>query len=401
VAGEQQAVFAGAAVALALVVIVAAVWLCPRPVPSPRQPQEAPRMTEGDGALRRVGIVEHGGRPAAVKAAEEVRRWCEEHGVAWADIDVWDADAPRRSAHDEAERAGQLDLVVTLGGDGTFLRGARVALAADAPVLGVDVGRVGFLTEVRVGDVEQALEAVHHGGAQVEERLTLTMRASRPLELPAEMESLLRYGRGPALPPPRLRPGLPKDVGWGVPLEITAVNDVVFEKLARDRQASVGVYLGDRLFASYSADAIIVASPTGSTAYSFSAGGPVLSPQLEGIVMTPVAPHMIFNRSLVVGADEVVSIRVLDRSGQVAVSVDGQLRGVMDPGDWVAVYAAPWRARLVRLHRSDFYGRLRDRFALADAPAAAADAGGAPIHYHLSTPPPADMRHLSLPPDED
>src|SRR3954470_216460 len=357
-------------------------------------------MNDGDGSLHRVGIVEHGGRPAAVKAAEVVRGWCDEHDVSWADIDVWDDDAPRRSAHEEAERAGHLDLVVTLGGDGTFLRGARIALAADTPVLGVDVGRVGFLTEVGVGQVEEAMEAVHHGGAQIEERLGLTMRASRPLELPHEMEGLLRYGRGPALPPPRTRPGMPEDVGWGVPLEITAVNDVVFEKLARDRQASLGVYLGDRLFASYSADAIIVARPTGSTAYSFSAGGPVLSPKVEGIVVTAVAPHMIFNRSLVLAADEIVSVRVLDRSGQVAVSVDGQLRGVLDPGDWVAVYAASWRARMVRLHRSDFYGRLRNRFALADAPAAAADAGNAPLRYHPAAPPPEDLRQLDLPENE-
>ncbi len=216
------------------------------------------------------------------------------------------------------------------------------------------------------------------------------MRASRPLEIPAEMESLLLYGRGPALPPPKPRPG-PQDGGEGVPLEITAVNDVVFEKLARDRQASLGVYLGDRLFASYSADALIVASPTGSTAYSFSAGGPVLSPRLAGLVLTPVAPHMIFNRSLVLAADEAVAVRVLERSGRVAVSVDGQLRGVLDPGDWVAVHAAAQRARLVRLHPSDFYGRLRTRFALSDAPAAVADGTGAPLVLRPDGPPPPDL----------
>src|SRR3954470_19720852 len=188
-------------------------------------------MSDGDGTLHRVGIVEHGGRPAAVKAAEVVRHWCDEHDVTWADIDVWDDDAPRRSAHEEAARAGHLDLVVTLGGDGTFLRGARIALAAAVPVLGIDVGRVGFLTEVGIGDVETALEAVHHGGAQVEERLTLTMRASRPLELPLGMESLLRYGRGPALPPPRPRLTPGADVGGGVSLDVVAVNDVGVGKL--------------------------------------------------------------------------------------------------------------------------------------------------------------------------
>jgi NAD+ kinase len=88
---------------------------------------------------------------------------------------------------------------------------------------------------------------------------------------------------------------------------------------------------------------------------------------------------------------------VLERSGQVAVSVDGQLRGVLDPGDWVAVYAAPWRARLVRLHASDFFGRLRDRFALSDAPAAVADGSNAPMEYRPPGPVPSDLRHLHLP----
>jgi NAD+ kinase len=107
---------------------------------------------------------------------------------------------------------------------------------------------------------------------------------------------------------------------------------------------------------------------------------------------------MIFNRSIVLGADEVVAVRVLERSGRVAVSVDGQLRGVLDPGDWVGVYAAPWRARLVRLRPSDFYGRLRDRFGLADAPAAVADSGDAPIVYRPDGPVPPDMAHLFVRP---
>jgi NAD+ kinase len=141
----------------------------------------------------------------------------------------------------------------------------------------------------------------------------------------------------------------------------------------------------------------VVSSPTGSTAYSFAAGGPVLSPRAEAIVFTPVAPHMIFDRSLVLAADEAVAVRVLKHSGQVAVSVDGQLRGVLDPGDWFAVYAGRRRARLVRLLPSDFLGRLRSRFGLADAAAAAAD-GSAPLEYRPDTPPPADIRHLYIAP---
>jgi NAD+ kinase len=156
------------------------------------------------------------------------------------------------------------------------------------------------------------------------------------------------------------------------------------------------VYIDEELFASYSADALIVSSPTGSTAYNFAAGGPVLSPRMRALVFTPVAPHMVFNRSLVLNADESVAIRVLEHSGRVVVSVDGQLRGVLDPNDWVGVYAAEARARLVRLRPSDFLGRLRDRFGLSDAAAAAAD-GEAPMVYRPDAPLPADLKNLYLP----
>ncbi|WP_055591476.1 NAD(+)/NADH kinase [Peterkaempfera griseoplana] len=353
--------------------------------------------------VRRVGVVVHGGREAAVAAARTVHRWCAERGIPSVDIDVWSAEHARRGSHEEAVAAGRPDLVVTLGGDGTFLRGARVAGACEAAVLGVDLGRVGFLTEVPADEVERALQAVHQGEALVEERMMLTLRASRPLETPSGMEALLRYGRGPALPPPGVRPGEPEDpadpagLDWGVPLDVTAVNDVVFEKLARDRQASLAVYIAGRLLASYSADAVIASTPTGSTAYSFAAGGPVVSPHMDAVLFTPVAPHMAFDRSLVAAPDEPVLVRVLPRSGQVAVSIDGQLRGVLDPGDWVAVYAALRRLRLIRLGPTDFYGRLRDRFQLADAPAAAAD-GPAPAFVRPTAPVPADLARLRITP---
>jgi NAD+ kinase len=255
-------------------------------------------------------------------------------------------------------------------------------MADGAPVLGVNVGRVGFLTEVEPADVQSTLEAFRDGRAAIEERLVLTLRASRPVEIPEQMQALLCYGRGPLLPPPPFR----QDAGQGLELDINAVNDVVFEKLARDRQASIAVEIDGTPFASYSADALIVASPTGSTAYNFAAGGPVVSPRTRAMVFTPVAPHMVFNRSVVVSADETVRLRVLRRSGQVAMSVDGQLRGVLDPGDWVSVYAAPRPVRLVRVHPVDFYARLRQRFALADAPAALVDSAPGPAGTPAPTP---------------
>lgn len=322
-----------------------------------------------------LGLVVHTGKARAVAAGQTVRQWAAEHDIRCTEIDVWSASKTdgRLTAAAEAARAGRPELVVTVGGDGTFLRGARVAAKIGAAILGVDVGRVGFLTETQVEAVPSALDAVLDGRFSVDERFMLTLCASRPLTIPPGIEALLRYGRGPTLPPPPVRDRHPVDPAAGVPLDILALNDVVFEKLARDRQASVAVFVNGKHFASYSADAVIVSTPTGSTAYSFAAGGPLLSPRMDGLVFTPVAPHMSFNRSLVLGAEERVAVQVLENSGQVAVSVDGALRGVLDPGDWISVHAGAPRSRLVRLDDVDFLGRVRTKLGLADATAAVAD----------------------------
>lgn len=347
-------------------------------------------------ALHRMGLVVHGGKARADDVASSIESWARRRNVETQRLDVWSPDTERRHAHDEAAAAGPLDLIVTVGGDGTFLRGIRIALAAHVPVLGVDVGRVGFLTEVEADDAIPAIEAFMLGKAVIERRLTLTLRANRPLSIPEGLKVLLRYGRGPALPPPPAHPSSPEEVGWGLGLDIAALNDVTFEKLSRDRQASLAVYIDGRRFVSYSADALVVSTPTGSTAYSFAAGGPVVSPRAEALVFTPVAAHMTFNRSLVLVADEPIGVIVLERSGQVLVSVDGQTRGVLDPGDWLAVHASPTRAQLVRLGEPDFFGRVRERFRVADAAAAEAD-GIAPPFYRPDLPVPPDLRHLYLP----
>jgi NAD+ kinase len=346
--------------------------------------------------IRRIGLVVHGGRPAAVAVGKRVREWAASRcSAGCVDIDVWseDPEQPRRNAMDEAAAAGYPDLVVTVGGDGTLLRGIRIAAPLDIPVLGINCGRVGFLTEVESEEITAALEAVNAGRTQIERRLMLTMRASRPLEIPAGAGALLNSGRGPLLPAPRVREGAVESPAWGVPLDVLALNDVVVEKLARDRQASVAVYVSSQLLGHYSADALIVASSTGSTAYSFAAGGPVVSPHVPSLVFTPVAPHMVFDRSLVLDARrERVTIKVLEHSGQAAVSVDGQLRGVLNPGDWVSVYAASHWARLIRLRETDFLQRVTDRFGLADAAAALAD-GTAPEMYAPADPLPDDLAH--------
>jgi NAD+ kinase len=344
-----------------------------------------------------VGLVIHPSRPEAAAAAEIAKRICAERDVRHVTVDVWSDERPCREL--VTGLLERMDLVLTIGGDGTLLRGLDVAVAAGAPVLGVNAGRLGFLTQFTTADLATVLAAAIGGNVMTVDRMLLTLRASRFPRVPADLDGLLRFGGGS---PSAHRPDEAADAGWGVPLPLTALNDVVLEKVGRDRQASLAVYISGRLFASYSADAVVIATSTGATAYSFAAGGPVLSPRLDAMVFTPVAPHMAFNRSIVVAPDEPIGVRVLDRSGPVAVVLDGRVQGVLDPGDWVAVFPAARRACLIVPEHEDFFGRLRERFSLADAPAAVADTDHAlPLLLRSRIPLPDDLLRLHLAPPEE
>jgi NAD+ kinase len=285
--------------------------------------------------LRRVGAVVHPARPAAYDLGKQLASWGAERGV------------ELRTLHDERGCLGQevpcvepeefaagLDLVVVLGGDGTLLRALGLVLEAEVPVLGVNVGRLGFLTEVEPDGLRSALEAVWAGRYQVERRTTLAVR----VHLDGHVIS-----------------------------EDVAVNDVVFEKAARERLAGLAVYLGKGLFTRYAADGIIVSTPTGSTAYSFSANGPIVSPRLEALLLTPIAPHMVFNRSLVLHPDEPIRLEVLAESPPVVESVDGRAVRELPPGALIEVCRGTHPALLVRIGPRDFYSLVRSKFRLADA----------------------------------
>ena len=291
-------------------------------------------------AVRRVGVVVHPGRPAALELAKELAGWAEEHGVELRGLTAECACFGEGvTCVEPAEFAPGLDLVVSLGGDGTLLRALGLVLTAEVPVLGVNAGRLGFLAEVESRDLADALDAVLTGRYQVERRTSLSAK-------------VLVDGRAVA--------------------EDLAINDVVLEKGVRERLAAVAVRLGDGgLFARYVADGVMVASPTGSTAYSFSAGGPIVSPRLDALLLTPIAPHMVFNRSLVLHPDEAVRLEVLP-DNPLIVAIDGRAVRELPPGSVVEVRRGRHDALLVRVGRADFYRLVRSKFRLADP--AAADA---------------------------
>jgi NAD+ kinase len=226
------------------------------------------------------------------------------------------------------ELATRADLVVSLGGDGTMLRAMRLAQSGGVPVLGVNLGRLGFLAELDVPELDAALCAVDEGRFTVEPRVAV------------------RAGFG----------GTTAD----------AFNDVALVRYPGERIGAVDVHVEGHRFVRYAADAVIVATPTGSTAYSFSAGGPIVSPRAEGLLVVPSAPHSAFNRALFLSRAEPLTLEVLPSSGRLAVEVDGRLAGTVGPGEIVQVDQSEQHGKVVRLGTTTFYQRVRRKLRLAD-----------------------------------
>ena len=220
---------------------------------------------------------------------------------------------------------GGTDLVVAIGGDGTILRTAR-ELRGTVPILGVNLGRLGFLAEVSAEELEEAFGEVLDGRVRVEERTGLSAYAE---------------GEGEVF---------------------FAVNDVVLERGASPRMMEVRVFVEGELLGSYLADGVILATPTGSTAYSLSAGGPIVHPGLDALILTPICPHSLSVRPMVLPPDEEVVVRVRsDRGEDMALTVDGQVRCGLHPEDTVRVKRAEEKVKLVAFPDRSFYSVLRTK----------------------------------------
>jgi NAD+ kinase len=222
-----------------------------------------------------------------------------------------------------------LDVLVTLGGDGTMLRGARFLAGARVPILGINLGRLGFLSCCGVERLEEALEEMAAGRRVIESRMMLvgcTGRAS---------------------------------AGGGIPARWLALNDIVLHKIGFARVVQLRVSVDGEPIAAFQADGLIVSTPTGSTAYSLSAGGPVVEPGVESILLTPISPHTLALRPVVLPPAARVVVRSEGTTGELAVTVDGQVGATVAPGDELVVQRAPMPALIVRLPDSTFFSRMR------------------------------------------
>jgi NAD+ kinase len=286
-----------------------------------------------------VGFVVHYGRPRAIEVAEVLATRLVAAGIVSRSIDrSVEGDRARR----DAPFTEGVDLVISVGGDGTLLRAARLAdRAGGVPLLAVNVGRLGFLTEVGPDDAIEALDELLAGDVLFEERIALIAE--------------------------------PEGAPWNDPQ--WAFNEIIVEKRARHRLVAIASAVDGVPLTTYSADGLIVSTPTGSTAYSFSARGPIVSPRLSCMLLTPVAPHMLFDRPVLLAPDEVVHLEVVgDEPG--LLSADGRLALELPVGARVHVRTAPRPVRLVRRKGSpSFYAVLREKFALP-----AGQAPHAPAH---------------------
>ncbi|GEJ55374.1 NAD(+)/NADH kinase [Anaeromyxobacter diazotrophicus] len=233
---------------------------------------------------------------------------------------------------DEQEAARRADLVLVLGGDGTLIHAARILAGRPAPILGVNMGSLGFLTEVPQAELYQALDHVLSGQAVLSERMKLRVHVHRQAPGGGELKLL----------------------------DTEVLNDAVMAKGTLSRMAEFEVTCSDDLVTTYKADGIIVATPTGSTAYSLAANGPILFPTMRGVILTPICPHMLTQRPIVLPDDRTLNIRLAPES-EVYLTLDGQTGLQLQPGDRVQIKQSQNRVLLVQSPRIDYFGILRTK----------------------------------------
>jgi NAD+ kinase len=278
--------------------------------------------------IRKVGLILKRHDPRIHQVVTEVVPWLQSRGVEVC-LDSTYADLyPVRAGVAKPEQlAAQVDLVTVFGGDGTLLYAARLVAGSEVPLLGVNLGALGFLTEVKLENLWGAFEGLVTGNYQLESRMLLEVEVVR------QQEPTARY---------------------------LALNDGVINKGALARIIDLEVSIDTELVTRIRADGLIVSTPTGSTAYSLAAGGPILYPDLEALIITPICPHTLTNRPVVV-PDRAAVVVCLRHGADVMLTIDGQVGRTLEPSDQVIFKKAAASLRLVQIRGSTFFRLLREK----------------------------------------
>ena len=286
-------------------------------------------MVERDIKFDSIGIIPNLQKASSLEVAKELIKWLEDRGskVLINEITADEVGRPDL-AHRQSEIYKNSDFIIVLGGDGTLLSVARQILWQQTPILGINLGHLGFLTELEQGNMYEGLDRIRNGEYRVEERMML--------------EAVL------------VKNNMITDNFW-------ALNDIVISKGSFSRIIQLKTYINHSHIETYSADGIIISSPTGSTAYSLSAGGPILSPDVAGMVITPISPHTMSSRSIVISDKEEVKVEVVGDKNEVMLTIDGQQGYRLNAGDIIIVRKSEFSANMIKLRDKNFYDVLRTK----------------------------------------
>lgn len=274
--------------------------------------------------IERAGIVIKPHAPQIENILSGLIRYLEEKGMAFFLEDVAAKKIDRGKGIPREELPAQVDLVIVLGGDGTLLSIAHLAALKGVPVLGVNLGRLGFLTEVPIDEMYMTLDCLLNGNREI-------ISTRRLLEARSRGKSY------------------------------TCLNDVVINKGALARMIQIELWIDDKEIAALKADGIIIATPTGSTAYSLSAGGPILQPYIPAIVLSPICPHTLSFRPMVISSESTVKIQLLTAGEEVFLTLDGQRGVLLGKNDVVEVRRADCELRLVSSPKRNFFDLLKEK----------------------------------------
>jgi NAD+ kinase len=277
--------------------------------------------------MKRVGIIAKGNKPEAIQAVKELVRWLKDHKVECV-VDSALAKTVSHPAMEKQEMAEAVEMVVVLGGDGTLLAAARALQKKPIPILGVNLGGLGFLTEITLAELYPMLEAILRGRYKTDERMLLEARVWR---------------RGKVVD------------------TFSVLNDVVINKGALARIIELETSVDQAYLTTFRADGLIISTPAGSTGYSLSAGGPIVYPSLRSIIITPICPHTMTNRPLIVPEEAVINVTLCSADQEVFLTLDGQVGFKMELRDRVEIKKGEGFVRLIKSPSRGYFEVLRQK----------------------------------------
>jgi NAD+ kinase len=285
-----------------------------------------------------AGLLHHPKLPESLDLAQEMAYYLDARGVSPWLCSAWDED-------EVARRVSDLDLLITLGGDGTILRAGRIAAEHSVPILGLNLGRVGFLAEMEVEDWQEKLQRVLAGKYWLEERMMLQAELRREGNAASLRQACPEHSRRA------------QDTAWAG----EALNEFVVGRGTLARIVRLATFIDGEYLTTYAADGLIVATATGSTAYALAVGGPILPPELKNKLLIPIAPHLCLDRAVILSQGARVEVQV-STDHRAVLTVDGQFDVELRDGDRVVITASPHACRFIRTQdKAYFYRTLVER----------------------------------------